>query len=236
MSDPGELTVGIVAEGPTDYSIFGAVLRRIAGDQVRILSLQPESSGGLGGFGPHGSGWKGVKHWCQETVSRTGGMARFLSSGYGPPIHLLLVHVDADVASESEVEVARPCPPASDTTAALRKIVNAWLGGSPVPKNVVIVMPSKSTEAWVIAALSAKDRRFRNGTKLECVPKPARMLTQKPYKHLGTRDGQPKKEQGVYEDTFAPAVAQHWGHVCVLCGEAKRFANDIQAAIGTAEV
>ena len=98
------------------------------------------------------------------------------------------------------------------------------------------VVPSKSTEAWVIAALAAKDKRFRNGTKLECVPKPARMLTQKPYKHLGTKDGQPKKEQGVYEDTFAPAVAQHWKHVCDLCGEAKRFADDMQAALRTAEV
>jgi len=232
MSELAVVTVAIVAEGPTDQTVLQAITRVSAGPAIRFLSIQPESSDAFGGFGPHGSGWKGVRSWCNEAAATVGGIHAYMSSRFGPQIHLLLVHVDADIAGDPEIGVQKPCPPACATTNEIRKIVSTWLGCDVLPPQVLAVVPSKSTEAWILAALVARDNE--SIPNIECIMEPARRLTRSPFKYLRTRDGEPKKEQHVYTDVLAPEAAARWQRVCELCWEASRFAHELAAAMKAA--
>lgn len=222
------MTVAIVAEGPTDQVLLEAATRASASREFRFLTIQPESSDAFGGFGPHGSGWKGVRRWCREVANAGGGVIQFISPSYGSRIDLLLVHVDADIASDPELGEERPCPPAYSTVERLLEHVRGWLDLPSVPAVIVLVIPSKSTEAWVVAALAARGKRTL--PNVECIASPARLLTRRPFKHLATKGGQPKKDVDVYQRELAPVMADHWREVCTACGEARRFANAVAAA------
>jgi hypothetical protein len=234
MSETSSLTAGVVAEGPTDHAVIEKVLATLtpADTDLRVLAIQPESSDAFGGFGQHGGGWKGVRSWCEQTRQVPGGLPGYLSAAYGPPLDVLLVQVDADVAGDAEIGVEKACPPARATTDALRKVMLQWLGPDAPPRKLVLVVPSKSTEAWVLAALASERNEAIPG--IECLPEPARWLTRRPYKVLGTKDGEPKEDQDVYADILGPRTAARWDRVCEACPEARRLADEFAAAMAAA--
>ena len=104
--------IALVAEGITDYVVINAFVAAILGDRSFDLKLlQPEGSvafTGGGNAGLFGGGWKGVYQWCLQSVQRGGGRSN------GDPLFisydLLLLHLDADVASED---------PANHTTGSI---------------------------------------------------------------------------------------------------------------------
>ncbi|RKZ86987.1 MAG: hypothetical protein DRR19_14205 [Candidatus Parabeggiatoa sp. nov. 1] len=55
-----KLTIGIVAEGPTDSMLLEALIDMLLQSKHRYLEIQPKKSK-TGGFGVHGGGWHGVK-------------------------------------------------------------------------------------------------------------------------------------------------------------------------------
>jgi len=228
MSDDA-VTVGVVAEGPTDHAVFEQVAQALTSDELHVLPIQPEASDSFGGFGEHGSGWKGVRSWCKNIIAESGGVSAYVTAGFGPRIDVLVIHVDADIASDPEIDKEHPCPPADRTVSEIRSMVLSWLDLGALPSYLVLGIPSKSTEAWVLAALAARDGRTVAG--VECKQDPARSLTRRPYKWLGTKQGKPHKEQAVYRDELAPAVTAHWNAVCRMCGEAERFALEFQSAV-----
>jgi hypothetical protein len=234
MFDETFITVGIIAEGPTDHTVIEDVLatRLDPGLELRALPIQPDSSDAFGDFGPHGGGWKGVRSWCEETAALAGGLTGYLSAAYGPAVDVLLVHVDADIAGDAEIDVEQPCPPASATTDAVRKVLLGWLGFAETPPRLVLVVPSKSIEAWVLAALAAENSKSVPG--IECIMDPARHLTRRPFNFLRTKDGTPKKNQDVYRDILGPETAARWGKVSALCLEARRLSDDFAAAVAAA--
>jgi len=112
MSDG--LTIGIVAEGPTDHIVLEHVLSALTTTPMTFLTLQPDTSIGLAGAADrHGGGWRGVLSWCQAATAESGTIAGYLSSAYGPKIDFLVIHLDADVASDPDIAVERDCPPAA---------------------------------------------------------------------------------------------------------------------------
>lgn len=228
MSD-GALTVGIVAEGPTDHVILNQVAQVLLGDELRVLPIQPEASDAFGGFGRHGRGWTGVRRWCEDTAASSGGVLTYMSSDFGPQIEILVVHVDADIAADPQIKKERPCPPAASTVNELRKVLSRWIGLGAIPSCVVLAIPSKSTEAWIVAALTARSGRAVVG--IECRRDPARSLTRRPHKYLDNKHGKAQKEQAVYRDLLGPVVAEHWGGVRGMCGEAERFSREFLAAV-----
>ena len=223
MSDPGRLTIGIVAEGPTDHAVLRVIASRLArGRRVRVLALQPEMSATFQRYGVFGAGWKGVWQWCRAQAGRPGGLVASLSAASGGRIDVLIVHVDADIAADAEIDRERPCPPASATTQGVRDVVKAWLVGTcPLPDNVVLAVPSKATETWILAALVAHTGFLSPCT--ECTSKPERILTRQPFKHLQTRGGEPKKSVRIYEGLAQKFVGPYWEKVCASCGEASTF-------------
>ena len=191
MSDP--LRIALVAEGPTDAVVIEAALRAMLGERSFVLNqIFPEESAAFSGFGPMGSGWAGVYRWCHASATRGGGRLSgdqlIFDAG---TFDLLLLHLDADVAdysyannsitpepTDGALPCSRHCPPPSATTNELRRVLLTWCGETTTPARTVICMPSKSTEAWVVASLFPNDRAMQRG--IECFPDPESRLGQQP--------------------------------------------------------
>ncbi len=161
------LRIALVAEGPTDRIVIESGLRAFLSGRSFVLNqLQPEGSLA---FGNRGSGWTGVYRWCKQAAKRGGGRLgedALLFQNY----HILILHIDADVAGMRYADnsiVPQPsdgalpceviCPPARRTTDILRTVLLSWCGEATVPTKTVLCTPSKSTEAWVVAALFPSD-------------------------------------------------------------------------------
>jgi len=150
---------------------------------------------------------------------------------------ILVIHIDADVAGKSYHESGTTpdsgdrllpceldCPPASATVDALREVLLSWLGETQIPPRTVLCVPSKSTEAWVVAALFPNDEAMRKG--MECWTDPENRLAQQP------RSRRIRKTQRDYEanrqrlsEAWPLLVGKH--HL----GEAKRFQHELLSAL-----
>jgi len=184
MSDP--IRIALVAEGPTDGVVIRAALRSMLPSRPFVLQqIFPEGSVS---FGELGSGWVGVYRWCRQAAARGNGRLcndLLVFQNYD----LVLLHLDADVAAATYDEGSIPphpadgklpcecaCPPPSASTNALRSVLLSWCGESTVPERVVVCMPSKNTEAWVVAALFPNDHAASEG--IECYSNPEARLGQ----------------------------------------------------------
>lgn len=228
MSDP--LRIALVAEGPTDKIVVQAAIAQMLGERSFVLrQLQPEESLA---FGPLGTGWPGVYHWCQQAAKRAGGLLR--NDPLFATYDVLVLHLDADVADKNYEEAgikqvaedlpcAEPCPPPWSTTNRLRKVLLRWAGEDETPLRTVLCTPSKSTEAWILAALYSRDRAVIGGG-LECWANPEARLGQQP------KASRIQKTIPHYQG-LAPNFQQAWPTVSNCCSEAKRFSEDFLSAI-----
>ena len=144
-------SIRLVCEGITDEIVLKAVLRAyLQSPDFTVDTIQPERSGFQGEPAEHGTGWKGVRSWCQMAQAEGGLEAvRALEPG----VDLLIIHVDAEIVFEAEHNSAQPCPPPEHNVITAEDIVLSWLGLSELPEKVVIWVPSMMTEAWVLRAL-----------------------------------------------------------------------------------
>lgn len=235
MSD--HLRIALVSEGPTDAIVIQAALSAILLDRAFVLTqLQPEGSVA---FGKLGTGWSGVYRWCKQAAQRGGGRAgndEVLFQNY----HLLILHLDADVAtatygdgdikpdpSDLLLPCDEQCPPPSATTNALRRVLMSWCGEDAVPARTIAWTPSQSTEAWVMATLFPDDVAVQKG--IECFPDPESRLGQQPK---GKRI---RKRQRDYSDHRAD-FEREWARLAESSGldEARRFQREFLAATTTA--
>lgn len=220
------LKVGLVCEGPTDRIVINSAAAALLGDRDFLLrQLQPEDSLA---FGPTGTGWAGVYRWCLQAAEQSGGSlgANALFDFYD----VLILHIDVDVADgtyesgnivTSRVDLPcppQPCPPPSDSADLLRDVVLGWIGEAAIPPHAVFCTPSKSTEAWVLAALFPTDPVLVSGM-LECYPTPANLIASKPI------DVRFKKTVKSYQER-AGDISRNWARVRRFCSEAERFSTD----------
>ncbi len=75
------MNIGTVVEGPTDRLVPEAVIASLIPGKHRYFRLQPQTAqSGL--FSEKGTGWKGVRCWCQETWQKQGsGLGRIIAEG-----------------------------------------------------------------------------------------------------------------------------------------------------------
>lgn len=233
------LRIALVAEGITDYEFLNAVVEiMLNGRSFDLKLLQPEGSvafTGGGNAGLLGGGWKGVYRWCLQAKERSGGKLSDdpLFLGYD----LLLLHLDADVAGENPAnskiapipELAgvlpceRPCPPPTETTDLLRKVMLSWVGETHVPPKTVLCTPSKSTESWVMFIFFPGDSEMMK-KGWECHPKPETRLGQQ------SKDKRFAKNQSDYADRKCDIQAG-WSSVVNHLSEARRFQDDFIATV-----
>ena len=147
---------------------------------------------------------------------------------------LLVVQVDADVAGMTyesgniedetgDLPCEKPCPPASDTTDALRLVILRWMGETTIPSRLVLCTPSKSMEAWVMAALFPSNKVLARGG-WECHANPEKQLGQQPKRQRiekRARDYQTKSAE--FRTT--------WPRVRSELTQAERFSVDLLAAV-----
>jgi hypothetical protein len=234
MSD---LRVGLVCEGPTDRIVITAAITSLLGERNFVLNqLQPEESIA---FGETGTGWVGVYNWCRQAADQGGGSVS--SNPLFDTYDVLLVHLDADVADKTyasgnivttatDLPCSRPCPPPSASTNNLRNVILGWLGERVLPPSTVFCTPSKSTEAWVLAALYPLDAIVRSGD-LECHDAPANLLSAKPANSRLVRAGKKVKQR--YQER-AGDIERAWAGVRRICTEAERFSTEFLTNIPAA--
>jgi len=232
MSEP--LRLALVAEGPTDRVVIEAAISSMLDPRPFVLNqLQPEASLA---FGPLGGGWGGVYRWCRQAAVRSGGS---LDADPLFAFHdVLVIHLDADVATEryqsanihedpGDLPCAQPCPPPNATTDRLRRVLLRWVGEIVLPDRTVLCTPSKSTEAWVLAALFPNDPAVVGGN-LECLPHPDNRFGQQPI------ESRVYKSESDY-DSHTDSLRDAWPTVTESCTEARRFSDDFRRAVQTVD-
>jgi len=217
--------VGLVCEGPTDETVVKAIIETILPTSMFSVTLQqPEFSAAFGDYrGEHGTGWRGVLQWCKASKRDFG---ELVDNPLFMNFDVLIIHLDADVAEEHDIELAQPCPLASATTDRLR-IFLAELAGVATPTgNVVFCTPSKATEAWLLAALYPSEN-YR-GQDIECLSDPASRLAGKPEgeRLVSGRKKLPKRYESRKQD-----ISAGWPQACAACSEASRFDADLRRAL-----
>jgi hypothetical protein len=233
MSDP--LRIALVAEGPTDAVVIEAALRSMLGGRSFVLKqVFPED---CSAFGPMGAGWIGVYRWCKAAATRGNGRLSGDQLIFGAGNYdLLLLHLDGDVAgynysdgslsprpNDGALPCAKPCPPPADTTNELRTVLLSWCGEVAIPPKTVVCMPSKSTEAWVVASLFPTDQVMTRG--IECYENPESRLGQQP---AAVRIRKKKRD---YQSRVTE-LEQAWPIIAApaALGEAFRFRTEFLAA------
>ena len=234
MSEP--LRVAATVEGPTDVIVMEAILSALLPDLEYVFqTLQPEGSVAFGSvsFGRKGGGWAGVYRWCRQAAQEgQGAVSRSAVLSYHD---LLIVHVDADVAGMSYAEgnirdapgedlpCEEPCPPPERTTNALRAVIVNWLGEQECPLRIVLCTPSKSTEAWVVAAIWP-DNNLVLRNDWECRRNPEAQLRALPKaRRFEKRASDYRRRQTEFETA--------WPNVAERLSEATRFERELLAAI-----
>jgi hypothetical protein len=224
------LQIALVAEGKTDYVIINAALRAILSQPFHLQLLQPEQTRpDLGG------GWGGVFKWCR--AFRAGGHPSLMADSKLELFDVIVLHLDADVADKKYVDYGpefaamaaglralpcvQPCPPAVDTVAQLRAVLLDWLGIDAPGPQAVLCLPSKATEAWLLAALLPEgDVRL---VGLECNMNTEGMLASLP------KSQRVKKSKPEYEK-HAATITQAWAQViCRSSEQARQFEADMRA-------
>jgi hypothetical protein len=232
MSDP--LRIALVAEGPTDGVVIESALKSILDERPFVLKqIFPEGSTS---FGELGTGWTGVYRWCRQSAKRGNGSLTNDQLAF-QNFDLLILHLDADVAgfayadgtvtpeaTDGALPCNRPCPPPTATTNALRPVLLSWCGETQTPTRAVICMPSKSTEAWVVASLFPSDQAMYRG--IECYANPEARLGQQPKakrirKKKRDYENQAVKLTDAWPDLIAPGAL----------GEAWRFQEEFLEAV-----
>jgi hypothetical protein len=222
------LRIALVGEGPTEKVVVEAALSSIlSGRRFILKQLQPEESLP---FGAMGTGWVGVYRWCRQAVDRAGTSLRddILYQAYD----LLLVQLDGDVADEcyangsieevvQDIPCSQFCPPPSASTNPLRTVLLRWAGEQELPPRTVLCTPSKSTDAWVVAALFPDDLAVKRG--IECWADAESRLRQQALAYRMSKR---------VEDYQARAVdlRNAWPRLALTLDEARRFDADLRAA------
>ena len=233
MSEP--LRVAAAVEGPTDVIVFRAILGALLPDTDFVFqTLQPEGSAAFGSApsGGTGVGWVGVYRWSRQSACEGGGSVSGSSALSNHDV--LIVHVDADVAGKryadgniqdapcEDLPCERPCPPPCETTNALRAVVLNWLGEHEHPSRVVLCTPSKSIEAWVLAAVWPEGEVIRRDD-WECRPNPGGQIAALPmHRRFRKRPDDYRRKQGDME--------RAWPEVSARLTEAARFETEFLSA------
>lgn len=215
-------TVGITAEGPSDVLVIEELFSKFVPGDHNFLYLQPDRTIDLHA-GPHGGGWRGVLKWCED-IRDTFGFDNYLNQP-GNPIDILIIHLDADVAREIDVNCACPCPDAQDTVTNLEDLLAKSMGVSTNHEKIIFCIPSDSTEAWVFAAFQESVSYHQPpAAYLECLREPDRQFCKAPLKFFQSNGGRIKrKNQVIYLEKMLPPLIEEWDKVKVLCKQAEIF-------------
>lgn len=243
-----ELTVAVVAEGESDQVVIEAALKAILGVDSTFLRLKPEPNRQLvadhRGLEGEEKGWCGVFQWCQQYRQNAGGLLENHPLFAARRFDLLVLHLDADVAEKRYTDcsnaiateaatlealpcvdpVPPPCPPAQPATDALRTVLRSWLLPTAIGPHTLICIPSKAIDSWIAAALP-DDSNIKLQGDVECDPAVRERL--KPLRKELRIRGRSSREYAKHTHR----IIAEWSRVCASCSQARRFQDDVLAAV-----
>lgn len=221
------MNVGIVAEGPRDFDVFVEVMDYLSPNTFSFFPIQPNVSE-TEGFGSYGAGWKGVIKWCEQFTD-SNKIGEYINL-FIPKLDILIIHVDADIARETEINCY--CEPidVQKTVDNLKELINDKLDDSKTDSPIIFCIPSDNTEAWILCAYAPE---LHNPPEeiLEGIQKPDYHLANKPLSLLKKKNGKPKKSEVKYRDELIPKLLQEWNNVRVKCTQAEKFSNDVLSSL-----
>lgn len=231
-----DLTIGVVAEGPTDYVIIEALIQKFVPGEHNFLLLQPEGSA-TAGFGTRGGGWPGVQRFCELIPSEFGGLQAFMSKTT-PHMDILVIHLDGDVAREKGIACFVEGPDIIQTSENLKEKILGWLKADRSDQQVVFCIPFDNSETWVLCAFDV-NTDYHNPPEhfLEWLEKPEWIISHQAYrkpKRILKRDsgtGKPKKSQRKYSEEIVPVILQNWVNIRAICVQANAFEQDFINAV-----
>lgn len=227
------LRVALVAEGPTDAIIIEAALRALLPRPFVLTVLQPEPT-----RPKLGAGWGGVLRWCLEFASR--GHPQIEDDPTLPGFDLFVLHLDADVAectyTDASPDIATlamqrgwpplanhvPCPPPHGSADVIRDCLRSWAGLRTLGPKTVLCVPSKATDAWLVAALFDDGHRLLKA--LECNLKLEAQLGALP------KGERLRKTSQVYR-AHQKKLEDAWNSVRHQCTQAERFSKEVAVAL-----
>ena len=127
--------------------------------------------------------------------------------------------------TDAHLPCEKACPPADATTTELRRVLLSWCHEDEMPAKTILCVPSKGTEAWVIAALLPEDPALKS--EIECYPDPEKRLGQQ-KKSLRF-----EKSRRSYLDR-QDQMERRWAGIVATesnLTEARRFQKDVLAAL-----
>ena len=231
------MRIGTIVEGPTDRLMIKAIVDAICLGEHQYFDLQPADVGDS--FGEPG-GWKRVRRFCQDIWQNLNTNVSDFIIDYD--LDLLLIHVDADVVEESDLQegIRHPidpvivnCPPIEPAINRIHEVIARWLNlleATALPSNIILVVPAQDSENWIFAGLFPDDGLCQNDD-YECVQQdnskhPAFCLSLKKYEYEGIRlrrtNGRVRKTVSFYRHIL-PVMIDHWVQVCEICTQAQRF-------------
>ena len=169
-----EITLGVVAEGPSDYVVIKNLLgtyvasKKIENCLLTFKSLQPYVDN-TSKSGYSEGGWLLVYKWC---LSNTPGERenKYFSKGLFADdmdefrCSALLVHMDADICTEiRDKTTLLPVPSQNDDPITRGSFISGtvanwlWPDGWVNDPRYIIAPAVESTESWLVAGLSDED-------------------------------------------------------------------------------
>lgn len=216
--------VAIACEGPADRAIIEAILDSYLED-YETSPIQPPVCAMGGDAGPFGCGWKGVRTWCRQELAAGGGIGTVLANS-----DILVIQVEADVAAEQEIRRSKPCPPPGGNADEIRTLILEWMGIDEVPGSIVLCVPSKCLETWVLVGLFPSDPSTKpcepppaDGICVECrddVKELLRSLGKKLRPKLVVRqNGRMKNQVRGYKEQ-RKKIVDSWRRIVSVCSQA----------------
>ena len=222
MSNP---RIALVAEGPTDLVIIEAALKAILPIPFVLTLLQPEAT-----RPDLGRGWGGVLKWCRDFQAR--GHASLEDDPTLEFYDWVIIHLDADVADKSYADYgpaleqeaqsmgwgilpcSLACPPPAPTVYNLTAVLLSWLGIPETRNKIVLCIPSKSSEAWLAAAVFPGNRNLLQD--IECTMNMESRLAQLP------KTQRIRKSRREYSRR-ATTITASWAGLRRICSQADIF-------------
>ena len=210
--------IGIVCEGPTDYTILKEVIDHITGESNDYVQLQPEADL----TGAYGNGWKGVWKWCRDNAACKEKLMRAVE----PSLDLLIIQMDGDVSRKEKIAhcLCNVLPCAEHKTsvnAYIRHLEQLIIEELQDMSDTCIVIPCDSTESWIVAAYDGledaeeKDDPWKN------------IIAKKKMYHEIRITGK-QKRINVFKE-FAIVVIKNWETVTKLCVSARAFEEHVKS-------
>lgn len=240
-------TVALVTEGRTDQFVLAAILSELAharGLDLTIRPIQPKYDAIQDSWSQ--GGWGHVYAWCRDIVATYGSLEQYLDL---MGIDLLLLQLDADVAYMSysdyasigetdsrthPLPIATPCPhpPCAIPCHAVKAIpiiLKSWLDTSHLPANVILCIPSKSMDAWIVGSMPMADfgkHQHDHGLlealeHLECLRNPEICFS------YTSKLGKSLRSYRNYEPTFRANLSR----LAKRCVMAATFMHDLTSAL-----